>query len=81
MEDKIEALEKILELYQRKLYGNMKEIEYPHYWNEEQDGDIRLYDVPMGSEEFMDVQERFKQGAIKKLERIQNKIIYQKYYS
>ena len=56
-----------------------KNIELPKYWTD-QSSDIEIFKVSENSEEFKEVQKKFTAGRIKKLERVQNKIVYQKYF-
>jgi hypothetical protein len=54
-------------------------IKYPECW-EPQKEEIEEFVVPANSDEFNRVQSLFKVGKIQSLMRIQNKIIYKKYY-
>lgn len=51
-------------------------IQYPPYWEHNINKPVSLRNVDEHSEEFKKVQNLFKVGAIKKLQRIQNNILY-----
>ena len=63
-------------------YSNVQikeQVKFPDCWEAQKD-DIQEFVVPEGSAEFMRVQDLFKVAKIRSLVRIQNKIIYKKYY-
>ena len=54
-------------------------IKYPESWEPQQE-DIEEFPIVANSDEFIRVQSLFKLGKIKALVRIQNKVIFKKYY-
>ena len=57
-----------------------REIKYPEYW-EHQTEEIQTFSVDKTTKEFKDIQDKFYTvGTIQELLRIQNKIVYKKYY-
>jgi len=70
---------------ERRVLVAGRHVQLPKYWNPTQSHTCQLFEVETDSKEFKDIQETVKetlpQAKIKAIQRIQNLLVYQRYYT